>query len=114
MNTNVLVYESDEYCSDFPPTNLQEFVLFFNEMLRNIPEQYKDSAEIEVSSEGYYGESPYAAIKVSYERPETEEEKKEREKRERSQKLSQKERELAELERSKKKYESFDDQSCLE
>lgn len=114
MNTNVLVYESDEYCSDFPPTNLQEFVLFFAEILKNIPDEYKDSAEIEVSTKGYYGESSYAVIKVSYERPETEEEKKEREKREQSQKLFQKERELAELERLKKKYESFDDQSCLE
>lgn len=61
----------DAYTAD----KLSKFVSFFAALLQKVPEQYRDTATVEIDSVGGYEGEHHAEIIVSYERPETEAEK---------------------------------------
>lgn len=67
----VKVYEASS-CYDIP-TDAVRFMAFFQDKLDKIPEHLIGSARIEIDAEERSG-SAYLAVKVSYRRPETEEE----------------------------------------
>lgn len=72
-NTEVIVMEVEEFDKDWPKSSLKEFTKWFAEQVEKIPSQYIESASLEFGSRNCYEDS-YANIKVSYERPETDEE----------------------------------------
>lgn len=74
----VLVVKTDEYESDFPPTNLMEFRAWLDQKTNLIPEQYRHNAEFEIDSYVSY-DSSYARLTIQYSRPELPEEESARE-----------------------------------
>jgi len=75
------------------PSKPTEFLAFWEEKFNEVPEEYRDSTEIEFEADMDYDDS-FCSVKIYYYRPETEEEKEEREARE-----TQKKRHLEALER---------------
>jgi len=70
----IVTVKAEQYDPDFAPGQLQEFVLWSNALLDEIPEEFRATAEIEISSTSSYYDSHYATIEVTYRRPETDEE----------------------------------------
>lgn len=70
----VSVLDAEQYEDGFPPGKLPDFMAWLAEHINRIPEEYRASAEIEIDSRGSYEDSHYATIKISYVRPETDEE----------------------------------------
>lgn len=67
----VTVWSSDEWDSK-RPTNLVDFIVFLTEKVNSIPEEYRDTAEFHLYSDGMAGcTDSYAAIEVCYTRPRT-------------------------------------------
>lgn len=97
MNKIEYVYQYDQYSGVFPPGNFKDFIKFFNEILSNIPKEYQDNAQIDISS--HCGNDYYTLMEISvwYTRSETDIES------ERSER--QKQKELKILEELKRKYE---------
>ena len=72
--------------------------------LEDVPEEYRDSASLEADADIEYS-SPYCYFEVTYRRPETEKEKEERELQEHDRLALQTNRERAQYEKLKKKFE---------
>ena len=72
----------------------------------SIPAEHRASARCQIDSVGSYEGSHYARIEVNYARPETDEEWAERRTRDISEAQAERQREMAEYERLKAKFES--------
>jgi hypothetical protein len=104
MDIIVEVFRNDKYeGKDWPSDNAFEFIEWFNEKISSIPEEFRESATIDILPG--YGDCPVTSIEIYYKRPETEDEIKEREFK--AQKIAEIEKfmELNKLEQLKKKYE---------
>ena len=62
------------------PSNPKDFMAYWQELLNEVPEQYKDSAKIQMDSKESYG-SAIIECTIYYEREETDEEEIKRESR---------------------------------
>lgn len=102
---DVTVFDKEEYDGEWPPVDAKEFIAWFNGKIESIPEEHRATAKIEIESKSSYGDS-YANIKISYPRPETDEEEERREEQERRIRGNQKDRELQQLAALKAKYET--------
>lgn len=69
----VTVFEQEQYDGEWMPENLIQAIEWLQELLRSIPEQYRNDAQIEIDLTERYG-CDRAQIKISYEREETDEE----------------------------------------
>ena len=100
INITKEVY-TDEYADI--PEKPDEFLAFWKDKIDRIPEEYRDSATIEVKGVDNYGD-PGVKVTVSYVRPETDEEEDRRKRGNQETKDSIERRELEELRRLTKKY----------
>jgi hypothetical protein len=64
----IKVFSSEKYLSDFPDTNLIEFIRWANDMLDSIPEEYRAEAEIDIDPFMEYGDAD-VTLKIVYYRP---------------------------------------------
>ncbi len=69
----IITLKAEPYQLGFPPTQLQEFILWANSLTDEIPEEYLSTAEIVIGAHHEYDDID-ADIQVSYRRPETDEE----------------------------------------
>lgn len=58
----------------WPPSNAQEFLLWFQDKLRLIPEEYRAAAQVYLGMTTPGVGDSYASFDLYYERPETDEE----------------------------------------
>jgi hypothetical protein len=79
----VEVFSREQYDEPWPPEGLAEFREWVDDLLEGIPEEFRDSAKIQIDSTTSYGQS-LATVTVSYVRPETDEEAARREHEERA------------------------------
>jgi hypothetical protein len=112
MKRIITVAQSNTYVG-LPPRKLLRFAEWLQGVIDLVPEEYIESAEIDIDVEekSYGGYCP--TIDITYSREETPEEVAEKITAERNRKRLLKERELRELERLKRKYE-LPDASVLE
>lgn len=64
----VEIFSAEQYDGNFPPDNLQEFASWLDSIVEEIPEEHRETAEIEISS---YYDSRCGRVTISYRRPET-------------------------------------------
>ena len=69
QNKRVTVFDQEQYGDDWFPDKLVEAIAWLNGKLLEIPEEYRDTAKIDVDSV-----SSYAHVEIVYTRPETDEE----------------------------------------
>ena len=103
MKSEILVTVFKEDCNYDLPTKPDEFIAFFEEKIALVPNEYRDSARVEVEADIYY-DSTKLNVMVSYKRLETDEEENARLKREKEQKAWKENQELCQLEKLKEKY----------
>ena len=104
MKKNLIIMRKIEKCNrDWPSENAFEFIEWLQNLLKDIPEESRDSASIEITSEEQYGDS-VSVIILTYSRPETDKEQSQREELVASLAEATKKRELAMLETLQKKY----------
>jgi hypothetical protein len=104
MKKSITVVQAERYDPGFPPKKLTEFLEWLNKHVAQIPKEFIASAEIEFDSVSDYGDGHYAAIEISYMRPETDEEMSERQNSMRRAQQRQQAEELELLHRLKQKY----------
>jgi len=92
--------ESIVYAMPSKPT---EFLAFWEEKFNEVPEEYRDSTEIEFEADMDY-DSVISSVEIYYYRPETEEEKEEREARETQARMINEARERQQLALLMEKY----------
>ena len=71
---SVKVFNQIKYDGEWPPVEAMKFVAWLNEKLATIPDEYKESAAIEIDSTTAYEDSIYPTICIAYHRHETDEE----------------------------------------
>ena len=104
MNAKEIVYDNSDINDVLHlPTNLKECIEWLQERIESIPEQFRDSAEIEMDVYEEYG-CPYQTYIIQYERPETKEERTRRRSIENMHKAEVRRVELNNLKRLKEKY----------
>ena len=102
MKKTIVVFKSTSFWD--LPTKASEFMAFWQSKLDEIPNAYRDTAEIEVEAEPSYEDSAVLSVRVTYSRPETDDEVSSRERQENAAKERQREREMAQLRELRKKY----------
>lgn len=70
----ITVVAAEQYDPGFPPGRLLEFAAWLQAIINEIPEECRESAEIEIDSTSSYYDSHYAQVQVTYRRPETDKE----------------------------------------
>lgn len=80
------------------PNKPNEFIKYFQDKFDEIPEEYKNSIEVDIRAEAYYNCNCFS-VKISYMRPETEVEEKIRNDELINNGIKQKENDLQELKR---------------
>jgi len=99
----VTVFDKEQYSGDdWPSSNGYEFIKWFTDKLESIPEEFKKDAVFDLDATDSYG-SPYVTLELYYNRPETQEEISDRQARYKNTKVIQKNNDIAEFERLKKK-----------
>lgn len=98
--TEHLLRDLPSYDDDFPPDNLVEHIAWCQKLLDAVPEEYQDSATIDIDGEEYS-----VLISVYYEKLETEEDVLVREERVRKAEAVNRTQELRLLRDLKEKYE---------
>ena len=98
----IIAFEDDSYDHDFP-TKPQEFLEWWNDTFDNVPEEYKDSAEISIEPQTELG-MPSLLIIVSDSRSETDEEWEKRIESKQFSEATQKKRAIQEVARLTKKF----------
>lgn len=101
MNKKILHYNAEDCDKNFPPKNLRSFIAFMMARIAEIPEDYRESAEIEFD---YTSDIESIVITITYMRPEYEQERRWRETAEYTASRVQEKRERAELDRLLNKY----------
>jgi len=104
MKNKIYVTAFDEDKNYDLPTKPDELIAFFQEKIALVPEEYKDTAEIEIEAESIFDNYTALNIKITYRRPESDEEEKKRLEREKAQKEWRENQELCQLEKLKEKY----------
>ena len=102
----VIVFEEEQYDGEWIPNNAAEVLEWLSDKVNSIPEEFRDSALFEVDARSNYEDSAYASIRISYVRPETDEEEAKREDEERRHAERRRDGELRKLAELKAKYES--------
>ena len=105
MKKKVLVFYVEKGGSEWPSNVAMEFVAWFTEKLKSIPEENIATAQIEINHDSDDESSYYASIEISYFRDETSDEQRTRKTAELSRQEAQKVRELRTLAELKMKYE---------
>ena len=105
----VTVFESEEYDRLWPlpgyqEVNLPNFIMWLQNEISKIPEEYRNRSFIEIDSVAGYEDSHYPTIEIYYYRPETDEEYSVRLKQFMAQELSKERDERALLQTLKLKY----------
>lgn len=100
----VVIVDVEQYDRGFPPSGLIEFQAWLAKQVAKIPAEFVPAAVIEIESVGSYESSSYANVKIAYDRPETAEEIAERERELTRRAAQQVQKELAEYERLKAKF----------
>ena len=102
----ISVFNQDPYDGEWPPIDLVGCIAWFSEKLASIPEEYRDTARIEIDSvDGNEDDSHYVNIDISYVRLETDDEISAREAVEQRRLEALKSEELQTLAELKAKYE---------
>ena len=70
----VTLFRAERYDGEWMPEKLHEAIAWLLGYLNQVPEEYRDRATIEISSESGYEDSHYASILIEYQRPDTKEE----------------------------------------
>lgn len=70
----VILFNGEEYDEGFPPRPIDEFISWLNGWIEKIPAEFRDQSSIEIDSNGGYEGSHFANVKISYRRPETDDE----------------------------------------
>ena len=103
-NVTVTVFDKEQYDGEWPPENAAECLAWFAEKIDGIPEEFRDTAKVEISSASGYEGSSYGHIEISYTRQETDEEEQKRETLLEHKAAAQQGRELAEFKKLQKKF----------
>lgn len=74
----VHVFDAEHHDDNWPPSGLMEFSQWLQEQIAKIPEEFRETAAIEVDSVDGYEGSHYASISIVYWRPMTDDERAER------------------------------------
>lgn len=69
----VVVVEAEKYDNGFPPETVPEFLKWLDEKVGEIPKEFLSEAEIVLETTNSW-DMAYAKIRISYLRPETDEE----------------------------------------
>ena len=77
IEVKVEVCSIDDFDSDWPSENINDFLTWINKKIELIPIQFREKASIEISGENRY-QTDYAKIDIYYFRPETQKEKRKR------------------------------------
>lgn len=104
MNIKIEVFKKEQYDGDWPEENAFQFLTWFEEKINSIPEEFRETAKVELEPVSGYDGGSYASIEIYYYRPETEEETKVRESKEKNRAELLRQRELKRLEELKRKY----------
>lgn len=104
-NKEIIIFDQEQYDGEWPPENAMKCLAWFSAKVEDIPQEFRSTAKIEIEGFGGYEGSAYANIKITYVRPETDEEVAERELKESNQKSQQELRERQQLAALKAKYE---------
>ena len=75
MNIKVHVFDAERGDDNWPPCGLMEFSEWLQAQIATIPEEFRETAAIEVDSEDGYEGSHYASISIVYWRPMTDDER---------------------------------------
>ena len=102
MKKTIVVFESASFWD--LPTKASEFMAFWQSKLDEIPNAYRDTAEIEVEAVPSYEGSAVLSVSVTYSRPETDDEVSSREREENAAEERKREQEMAKLRELRKKY----------
>jgi hypothetical protein len=86
------------------PYNVVELIAFLQEQLAKVPEEYRTAAVFDADAHTDWDGYGYVATRITYDRPETDDEVLARLKAEQLQALAQRDQELAELARLQAKY----------
>lgn len=70
----IKVLKAEQYDPKFPPAPLAEFQEWVDEVVAQVPEEFRDTATVEFGSASSYYDSSYSSVEVQYRRPETDEE----------------------------------------
>jgi len=101
IRNRIDVFYDDKNSSDWPATNPIKFIQWFQEKIDLIPDEFKESASIEISSD----DAGVPEIDIYYYRPENEEETEKRLSRLSMLEYRKKQNELKQLKYLKEKYE---------
>lgn len=101
MKKKIVIFK-EESSYDIPE-KASEFIAYFQEKIATIPDECLETARIEIEADVAW-DWPQLSVEIYYERDETEEEAIQREQQKANREAQTKSRELAELERIKKKY----------
>jgi hypothetical protein len=104
IKVKVTIYKKIQWDEDWPPENLLLFIARFNEKLKEIPIEYRNSAQISIEGITPYGNDPRSEIKIFYYRDLTTEERTKMKASKERNKQAIREHELKELERLTNKY----------
>lgn len=77
-DVEVVVFAAERYDGQWFPEKLEETVIWLQDKLAEIPEEYRSAAKIEIDSVGSYEDTHYASVSISYWRPPTDAEIEER------------------------------------
>jgi len=104
MEIKISIFDKEQYDGDWPPESASGFIEWFNSKLKNIPEEYRSDARIELDSVSSWEDSSYASIEIYYYRQETKEEEKSRANKESVKQTVVESRERAQLKKLQDKY----------
>lgn len=104
----ITVFNKEQYDGEWPPEDAAGAIAWLSEKIESIPEAFRSTARIEFDSAGGYEGAHYARIKVTYNRPETDEEYADRLVAEEARKQRERQFELDTLARLQAKYGNGD------
>lgn len=100
----VTVFNKERYDGEWPPEDAAGAIAWLSEKVESIPEAFRSTARIELDSAGDYEGPHYARIKITYSRPETDEEETNRMQEEEARQQRRRQEELDTLARLQAKY----------
>lgn len=104
QDRRVVLFNAERYDGNWPPEDAAGFLAWFQSIIEEAPDEYRDAVKIELDSVSGYEDSHYASIEVSYLRKETADEVAERLADYRARQQAEQAKELATLAALKAKY----------
>lgn len=105
MYTRVTITDMESWQDGWPPENAEGFLAWFAEKIASVPEEYRASATVEISSRSGYDGDTSACLSIQYLRPETPQEEQARQQAEQQDHWLRETRERQQLAALKAKYE---------